>query len=47
VAILSNAAVAVAQLVEPLVVVQVVVGSSPIRHPSLGREAGLRSASFV
>ncbi len=26
-------AVAVAQLVEPLVVVQVVVGSSPISHP--------------
>jgi hypothetical protein len=30
--------VAVAQLVEPLVVVQVVVGSSPISHPlALGR----------
>ena len=31
-AILSLSVVAVAQLVEPLVVVQVVVGSSPISH---------------
>jgi hypothetical protein len=31
-AILISSAVAVAQLVEPLVVVQVVVGSSPISH---------------
>ena len=31
-AILRSSAVAVAQLVEPLVVVQVVVGSSPISH---------------
>jgi HAD superfamily hydrolase (TIGR01549 family) len=33
-AILGGRAVAVAQLVEPRVVVPVVVGSSPIRHPS-------------
>ena len=33
--------VAVAQLVEPLVVVQVVVGSSPISHPFVSLE-GLR-----
>ena len=31
-AILRSSAVAVAQLVEPLVVAQVVVGSSPISH---------------
>jgi hypothetical protein len=45
VAILSNAAVAVAQLVEPLVVVQVVVGSSPIRH--LSRARGRASLGLV
>src|SRR3954465_10153835 len=33
-AILSSLAVAVAQLVEPRVVVPVVGGSSPLRHPS-------------
>ena len=44
-AILSSSAVAVAQLVEPLVVVQVVVGSSPISHPLVSEiwpEAPLR-----
>ncbi len=33
-AILKKLAVAVAQLVEPRVVVPVVAGSSPVRHPS-------------
>ena len=32
--------VAVAQLVEPRVVVPVVAGSSPVRHPSAPRRAG-------
>src|SRR5690348_3994301 len=39
-AILSSLAVAVAQLVEPRVVVPVVGGSSPLRHPSLLVVAG-------
>ena len=46
-AILSLSVVAVAQLVEPLVVVQVVVGSSPISHLRQSpREVGLCPASL-
>src|ERR1041384_5018397 len=40
-AILCSLAVAVAQLVEPRVVVPVVGGSSPLRHPSRPRGASL------
>ena len=45
-AILGPSTVAVAQLVEPLVVVQVVVGSSPISHLNR-RKSRLRRTTFV
>ncbi len=38
--------VAVAQLVEPRIVIPVVVGSSPISHPKLDVSRSLRRADF-
>jgi hypothetical protein len=39
-------AVAIAQLVEPRIVIPVVVGSSPISHPNIEKPASIEAGFF-
>ena len=38
--------VAIAQLVEPRIVIPVVVGSSPISHPNIEKPASIKAGFF-